>query len=76
MLHTACLWKNTSSCLCFRVYAAIFVGAISLGRESAFVPDYGKSKLAAGRIFAFLARIPDIDSYSTSGLSPVCILMF
>jgi hypothetical protein len=56
----------------FRVYISIIFGAISVGRESQFGPDYGKGKAAAARIFQLLDRTPcAMDSYSTEGAQPV-----
>jgi hypothetical protein len=57
----------------YRVFGAIIFGAISLGRESQFAPDYGKAKLAASEIFALLEKRPRIDNYSTEGLKPVSL---
>jgi len=55
----------------FRVFGAIIFGAISLGRESQFAPDFGKAKNSAARIFALLKLPPKIDNYSTEGARPV-----
>jgi len=55
-----------------RVFVSIIFGALSLGRESQFGPDYGKAKVAASRIFALFDRnLGTIDSYSTEGVKPV-----
>lgn len=78
------LAKFTSECSCmandrcdfhcpFRVFAATIFIAFSLGRESQFAPDYGKAKLSASRIAAFLEKQPLIDNYSKEGLKPVII---
>jgi len=54
------------------VFVSIIFGALSLGRESQFGPDYGKAKVAAARIFALFDKNPGtIDSYSTEGVKPV-----
>jgi hypothetical protein len=55
----------------YRVFGAIIFGALSLGRESQFAPDYGKAKMSASQIFALLAKQPRIDNYSMEGLRPV-----
>jgi hypothetical protein len=60
----AYLFSNFLTFLC-RVFGAIIFGALSLGRESQFAPDYGKAKLAASEIFALLEKQPRIDNYST-----------
>jgi hypothetical protein len=57
--------------LCCRVFGAVIFGALSLGRESQFAPDYGRAKLSASQIFALLSKEPRIDNYSTEGLKPV-----
>ena len=46
---------------------------MSVGRASAFAPDYGKGKLAANRIFALFDREPEIDSFSEEGDKPVSV---
>ena len=57
----------------FRVFSAIVFGAMSVGQASAFVPDYGKAKSAAGRIFFLLDIVPEIDTFSDEGEKPVRI---
>jgi ABC-type multidrug transport system fused ATPase/permease subunit len=54
----------------FKVFGAIIFGAISLGRESQFAPDYGKAKMSAARVFALIKLPPKIDNYSKSGMQP------
>jgi hypothetical protein len=58
-------------CCIFRVFTAIIYSAVYLGRESQYAPDYGKAKMAAGRVLACLTQKPVIDNYSTEGLKPV-----
>lgn len=53
------------------MFGAVIVGALSLGRESQFAPDYGKAKMSAAQIFALLEKKPRIDNYSSEGLKPV-----
>jgi ATP-binding cassette subfamily B (MDR/TAP) protein 1 len=56
----------------FIVFISIVFGAISIGKESQFGPDYGKAKTAAARIFAVLDKNPGaMDSYSQDGAKPV-----
>jgi hypothetical protein len=55
-----------------RVFAAIVFGAMAVGQASQFAPDYGKAKIASARVFALIDKQPLIDSYSTSGILPVC----
>lgn len=57
------------------MFGAIFVGALALGREIQFAPDYGKAKMAASQIFNLLAKKPRIDNYSLEGLKPVSFLV-
>jgi len=59
------------------VFSCIIFGAISIGRESQYGPDYGKAKVAAARIFALFDKNPGtIDSYSTEGAKPVMMCLF
>ncbi|XP_076803035.1 ATP-dependent translocase ABCB1-like isoform X3 [Clavelina lepadiformis] len=54
----------------FSIILACIFGAMALGQNSAFVPDYAEAKIAAARIIALLDRRPKIDIYSDEGLQP------
>jgi ATP-binding cassette subfamily B (MDR/TAP) protein 1 len=54
----------------FKVFGAIVMGAVSLGRESQLAPNYGKARFAAARIFALLELQPKVDNYDSSGKQP------
>jgi hypothetical protein len=56
------------------VFSAIVFGAMAVGQASQFAPDYGKAKISAARVFDLIDQEPLIDSYSTSGIIPVCNL--
>ncbi|CDS41648.1 ATP binding cassette subfamily B MDR:TAP [Echinococcus multilocularis] len=45
----------------FRAYSAISFAAQQLGYVAAFAPDSRKAKEAAGRIFAIINRVPDLQ---------------
>jgi ATP-binding cassette subfamily B (MDR/TAP) protein 1 len=47
----------------YRVFGAVLLGAVSIGRESQFAPDYGRAKTSAAQIFALLEKKPRIDNY-------------
>lgn len=45
--------------------------AASVGQALAYIQDYTKAKVAAGRLFQLIERKSDIDATSTIGLKPV-----
>lgn len=55
------------------MFAAIVFGAMSIGEQSHFAPDYGKGKEAAARLFMLFDREPAIDSFSEEGDKPVSL---
>ena len=61
-------------CISSRVYGAIVFSAMLAGQISAFGPDAGKAKLAAGRLMDAMDREPLIDSSSPDGEKPVSLL--
>ncbi|XP_069110560.1 ATP-dependent translocase ABCB1-like [Argopecten irradians] len=51
----------------FKVFIAIIFGGMSIGRESAYAPDYNKGKIAAGRLFEIIEMEPSINAASEDG---------
>lgn len=62
---------------CYRVFFSLAFCAASVGQASAYIQDYTKAKMAAGRLFQLIERKSDIDATSTSGSKPVreCLLL-
>nr|XP_032831471.1 ATP-dependent translocase ABCB1-like [Petromyzon marinus] len=54
----------------FLVFSAIVFSAMSVGQTSSFAPDFAKAQMSARRVFALLAQVPSIDSYSEAGVAP------
>nr|XP_020023497.1 multidrug resistance protein 1 isoform X4 [Castor canadensis] len=52
------------------VFSAIVFGAMAVGQASSFAPDYAKAKVSASHVISLIEKIPEIDSYSTEGLTP------
>uniref|UniRef100_H2ZPB9 Bile salt export pump n=1 Tax=Ciona savignyi TaxID=51511 RepID=H2ZPB9_CIOSA len=55
----------------FKVITAVIFGAMAVGQNSSFAPDYAEAKVSARRMFALFDRTPEIDVYSDKGASPV-----
>uniref|UniRef100_H2ZPW7 Bile salt export pump n=1 Tax=Ciona savignyi TaxID=51511 RepID=H2ZPW7_CIOSA len=53
-----------------RVLTAVIFGAMAVGQNSSFAPDYAEAKVSAKRMFALFDRTPEIDVYSDNGASP------
>ena len=49
----------------------IIMSCIVVGQMASMTPDYSEAKRATNKVFRFLEKIPNIDSYSDSGLHPV-----
>jgi len=49
----------------------VIFGAMAVGQNSTFAPDYAEAKVSAQRMFALFDKKPSIDAYSKDGLSPV-----
>ncbi|KNC84946.1 hypothetical protein SARC_02838 [Sphaeroforma arctica JP610] len=45
----------------------IIFGAMTLGQVSAMMPDAGKAKISASKVFRLIDRVPEVDSSSTEG---------
>ena len=54
-----------------RVFTAVVITALSIGRASSFAPDAQKAQLSASRVMTLLRRQPEIDGYDKDGLKPV-----
>ncbi|XP_054157708.1 ATP-dependent translocase ABCB1-like [Oppia nitens] len=54
----------------FKCVEAVILGTGMVGQSVAFTPDYQKGKIAAGRIFKLLDRVPKIIVNPFSGLKP------
>ena len=54
-----------------RVLTAILLGALAIGQNSSFAPDYAEAKMSASRMLALLDKVPTIDAYSDEGHKPV-----
>ncbi|XP_010143453.1 PREDICTED: multidrug resistance protein 3-like, partial [Buceros rhinoceros silvestris] len=52
------------------VFSAIVFGAMALGQNTSFTPDYAKAKMSAAHLFLLFERVPPIDSYSEAGAKP------
>lgn len=50
---------------------AILVTAIVVGQMFSMTPDYTEARKATQKVFAFLKKVPKIDSYSEEGTHPV-----
>jgi ATP-binding cassette subfamily B (MDR/TAP) protein 1 len=59
-----------------RVFSAIVFGAMAVGQVSSFAPDYAKAKVSASHVISLIEKIPEIDSYSTEGLTPVSLMFW
>ena len=55
----------------FRSIFTIILCAITVGHVPSMIPYYAKAKNAANRVFHLFQSIPEIDSYSDAGKSPV-----
>ena len=55
----------------FRVFIAVVVTSLSLGRAASFAGDLDKAKTAAARLFKLFATVPRIDPTSADGEKPV-----
>ncbi|OWF41926.1 Multidrug resistance protein 1B [Mizuhopecten yessoensis] len=51
----------------FKVFTAIVLGGITIGRQSSYAPDYNKGKLAASRLFQLIEMKATIDTASEEG---------
>ena len=49
----------------------ILTTAIIVGQLSSMTPDYTEARKAAHKVFVFLKKVPNIDSYSEEGTRPV-----
>ena len=58
-------------CYDARVLTAVIFGAMAVGQNSTFAPDYAEAKMSAQRMFALFDKKPSIDSYSKTGIFPV-----
>nr|CAB3219614.1 multidrug resistance protein 1-like [Phallusia mammillata] len=54
----------------FKVLTAVIFGAMAVGQNSSFAPDYAEAKVSASRMFLLFEREPPIDAYSDSGHKP------
>uniref|UniRef100_H2ZPT2 Bile salt export pump n=1 Tax=Ciona savignyi TaxID=51511 RepID=H2ZPT2_CIOSA len=54
----------------FKVLTAVIFGAMAVGQNSSFAPDYAEAKVSAKKMFALFDRKPEIDVYSDKGASP------
>ncbi|XP_076821327.1 ATP-dependent translocase ABCB1-like isoform X3 [Clavelina lepadiformis] len=52
------------------VIIAVIFGAMGIGANTAFAPDFAEARLSAARLLAILDRIPVIDASSTEGEKP------
>ena len=57
---------------CFRVFSGIVFGGMTVGQTMSMLPDYGKAKASAFKMFQLIRDIPPIDAYSTAG-AKVCV---
>ena len=55
------------------MFGAIVFSSMMAGQVSAFGPDVGKAKVAAGRIMTLFESEPTIDSFSEDGEKPVSV---
>lgn len=44
---------------------------MAIGQNSSFAPDFAEAQVSAARIFYLIDSTPEIDAYSTDGLTPV-----
>ncbi len=49
----------------------VLVTAIIVGQLFSMTPDFTEARKAANKVFAFLKKLPDVDSYSDRGIHPV-----
>uniref|UniRef100_F6S2J4 Bile salt export pump n=1 Tax=Ciona intestinalis TaxID=7719 RepID=F6S2J4_CIOIN len=54
----------------FKVLTAVIFGAMAVGQNSSFAPDFAEAKVSARRMFALFDQTPEIDAYSDEGASP------
>lgn len=52
----------------------IIISAIIVGQLFSMTPDYTKAREASSKVFSFLEKKPEIDSYSNKGIHPVRLL--
>ena len=62
------LWTNV---LYSSVLTAVIFGAMAVGQNSSFAPDYAEAKVSASRMFSLFDSVPSIDAYSDEGHKPV-----
>ena len=58
-----------------RVLTAVIFGAMAVGQNSSFAPDYAEAKMSASRMFALFEKVPTIDAYSDEGHKPVSMTL-
>ncbi|XP_039267518.2 ATP-dependent translocase ABCB1-like [Styela clava] len=54
----------------FKVLTAVIFGAMAVGQNSSFAPDYAEAKVSASRMFKLFDSKPTIDAYSDEGHKP------
>ena len=54
---------------------AVIFGAMAVGQNSSFAPDYAEAKMSASRMFALFEKVPMIDAYSDEGHKPVSMTL-
>ena len=55
---------------------AVVLTSTTVGRLTAFMPESGKARVAAARIFELINRVPAIDSHNDVGIKPVSGLIY
>lgn len=48
---------------------------MAMGHVSSFAPDYAEAKVSAAHIIMIIEKTPLVDSYSTTGLKPVSLML-
>lgn len=57
----------------FRILSAVIFGAMAVGQNSSFAPDYAEGKVSAKRMFKLFDSKTKIDAYDNTGHRPVSI---
>ena len=60
----------------YRVFSGIVFSAMTIGETMSLLPDYGKAKAGAFKLFKLIKEPPIIDAYTEKGMKVIKSLDF
>ena len=60
----------------YRVFSGIVFSAMTIGETMSLLPDYGKAKAGAFKLFKLIKEPPIIDAYTKKGMKVIKSLDF